>query len=155
MAILFTALQFFIDLFQLRHQVAQFKKRCFLLVSCCPIFNCCLVASCFYKFDLIIVWIVLCCYCRNLFKCLAFLGRRCYFLLLTIFAILSVDDVLFACESSFIVSGVLLVVSSTMSIGENYIVFVSCSSTFGIGVDSVVSFPPFERSGLVSQDQLL
>ena len=51
---------------------------------------------------------------------------------------LSVNDVLLVCESSFIVSGVLLVISSSLPIGENSIVFVPCSSTFGIGVDSVV-----------------
>ena len=38
------------------------------------------------------------------------------------------------------VSGVLPVVSSTVSIGENSIVFCFCSSAFGIGVDSVVFF---------------
>ena len=51
---------------------------------------------------------------------------------------LPVRDVLLVCESSFIVSGVLLVISSSLPIGENSIVFVPCSSTFGIGVDSVV-----------------
>ena len=56
----------------------------------------------------------------------------------TIAANFYVIDVLFVCESSFIVSGVLFVVSSTLPIGENSIVFFSCSSTFGMGVDSVV-----------------
>ena len=36
------------------------------------------------------------------------------------------------------VSGVLPVLSSTVSIGENSIDFCFCSSAFGIGVDSVI-----------------
>ena len=57
---------------------------------------------------------------------------------LGLIANISVNDVLLVCESSFIVSGVLLVISSSLPIGENSIVFFPCSSTFGIVVDSVV-----------------
>ena len=49
-------------------------------------------------------------------------------------------DVLFACESSFFVSGVLPVTSFPMPIGENSIVFAFFSVEFGIGVVSVVFF---------------
>ena len=58
----------------------------------------------------------------------------------TIAASLFVKDVLFVWESSFIVSGVLPVTSFPLPIGENSFIFASCSSAFGIGVDSVVFF---------------
>ena len=56
-------------------------------------------------------------------------------------AVLSVKHFLFVCESSFNVSGVLPVTSFPLFIGENSIVFVSCSFAFGIGVVSVVFLP--------------
>ena len=55
----------------------------------------------------------------------------------TMAAYLSMNNVLFVCESSFIVSGVLPVTSFPLPIGENPL-FVSCSSAFGVDVDSVV-----------------
>ena len=55
----------------------------------------------------------------------------------TIAIILSLNDVLFDCHSSFIVSGGLVALSPLL-IGENFLVFSPCSSVFGIGVDSVV-----------------
>ena len=56
----------------------------------------------------------------------------------TIAANFSVNDVIFVCETSFIVSGVLLVISSPLPIGVNSIYFVPCSSTICIGINSVV-----------------
>ena len=53
---------------------------------------------------------------------------------------LSVKDVLFVSESSFIVSGVLSVISFQLPVGENSIVIVPCSFTFGISVDSCALF---------------
>ena len=72
---------------------------------------------------------------RKLGHIIYYPGTLCRLLLLhvlfdfiaTIAANLSVKDVLFVCESSFI-----------LPIGENLIVFVPCSSTFGIAFDSAV-----------------
>ena len=83
---------------------------------------------------------------RKLGQIIYYPGTLCRLLLLhvlfgfiaTIAANLSVKDVLFVCESSFIFSGVLPVISFPLPIGENSIVFVPCSSKFGIAFDSAV-----------------
>ena len=68
---------------------------------------------------------------------------------------LFVKDVLFDWEPSLIDSGVLPVFSLPLHIGENSIDFTSCTSVFGIRVDSVVFFRARLYFTQVSLDQFL
>ena len=97
---------------------------------------------------------------QKLSQGLAFWCPSCRFLFLfcfqpTITAILSMKEIQFAWESSFIVSGVLSLISISSPIGENSSVFNCCSTVFGIIVDSLSSFCPHSDFFQLSLDQSL
>ena len=94
-------------------------------------------------FCLLLPLVSFCGYRGNCTKGFAFFGRCFYLLFLSRFHYdhrrrFLGEQFSLRLQIVLIVSRVLLVISSPLPIGENSIVFVPCSSTFAIGVDSVV-----------------